>query len=441
MKVKKTLGAAGLAAGGAAACWALTPGFMKSGAKGIAYGLGAHGLQLDGLGRFAASLTSHGDSPPVLAQMHEHVQYITKIPPKEFFLTNATRMVEAFDQVNAWYGMDLPVPFTDIYNYEAEALGAKMIYGDIDMPTIDFTDPLIKDISDIDRINTHLTPESGRMRYVIDAANAFKTVCGLPKIAVFAAPFSVAVGLRTYPKLIRDMRKDPKAAHELFTWITDEVHPRFIEVIRKETGARFALAADAWSCFPNLTHEMIEEWVIPYNTRVRKNALEQGMLLGLLASSDYCEERPERFNKEDMQTCWRQMTRSLLGNWTTKGAPLMGMGRTQDWPLEWLRDFGDEPIKYYGKRPVLVSFNARFLREGPVDVLVDFVKRTVDMLGREGRIIFLFAQIPAATPPEHVHAAVHAIRTYGKYPIAENLDDIKFKMPEFEPFDVWLKKR
>jgi hypothetical protein len=51
------------------------------------------------------------------------------------------------------------------------------------------------------------------------------------------------------------------------------------------------------------------------------------------------------------------------------------------------------------------------------------------------------AQVPAATPPEHVHAAVAALKTYGRYPIAEDLDGVEFHVPEFEPFDVWLRER
>jgi len=421
--------------------WAASPSNIKGTIKGSAYAFGLKKISLDGWSRLIATILGHADHPPCFAQMHEHVQYITKVPPGEFFLTDATCMVQAFRQVSDWYGMDLPVAFTDIYNYEAEALGAEMVYGDIDMPTINYSDPLIKEPGDLDRINLDLTIDSGRLRYLADNVRGLKEYCDLPRILPFCAPFSLAVGLRSYPRLIRDMRKDPKFAHELFTWITDEVHPRIIRIMREETGARLGMAADAWSCFPNLTPEMIENWVVPYNTRLRKNARKQGMLVSVIASSDYCEENPERFDRDTMEFCWRAFSRAALGNWVKKGSPIMGMGRTQEWPLEWLRDYATRDlVKFYGNRFVVAGYNARFMREGPVEVIVDFTKRIIDVLGREGKLLIFFSQIPASTPPEHVHAAIAAVKTYGKYPIAENLDDVKFEMPRFEPFDQWQKK-
>lgn len=428
--------------GGLAGGLALSPPDLKGGMKGFAYGLGMRNVKLDGIGRLVATLLSHADYPPCGAQMHEHVQHLTKVPPREFYLTNALAMVEAHKQVSDWYGMDLVLPVTDIYNYEAEALGAKMIYSDIDMPTIDFTEPLINQPADIDKVNTDLTIDSGRMRYLADNIRGLEKFFGLPKLIPFCAPFSLAVGVRSYPKLIRDMRKDPKFAHELFTWITDVAHPKFLEVIKKETGARFGFGADAWSCFPNLTPQMIEEWVVPYNVRLRKNARKMGMLVTGIVGADYCEEDPAKFDRATMEACWRLDARTTVGAWAKEGLPLAAMGRTQEWPLEWMQDYAvRNKFRFYGKRPIVYGFNARFLREGPAEVIVELTKRVIDKLGREGRLVLFFTQIPASTPPEHIHAAISAFRTYGRYPIAGNLDGVKFEVPEFEPFEVWLKKR
>ncbi len=440
MKTRDKLCAATLA--GMAGGLALSPSYVKQALKGFGYGLGMRNLELEGIGNLVATFVSHGVHPPVLAQMHEHVQYVSKVPPKQFYLTDGLKMAEAFRQVSDWYGMDLPLPFTDVYNYEAEALGAKMIYGDIDMPTIDFTEPLIKEPGDIDKVNTDLTIDSGRLRYVAGAIRGMKQYAGMPKLLAFCAPFSLAVGLRSYPKLIRDIRKDPKFAHELFSWITDVVHPKFLSVLKDETGVRAGFGADAWSCFPNITVDMVEEWVIPYNQRLRKNARKIGMLVTGLAGADYCEENPDRFDRATMEACWRSGGRGTVGTWADHGMPMALMGPTQLWPLEWMQDYAlRTSMKGYGKKPVLFGFNARFLREGPAEVIVDLIKRVIDKLGREGRLILFLAQIPAATPPEHIHAAVAAIKAYGRYPIATNLDDVKFTMPEFEPFEVWLKGR
>ncbi len=442
MKAKHGLLLPALAAGGVAGAWAFSPAYLKSITRGLLYGAGLKGIHLDGFARIIATIFGPAQHPPCFAQMHEHVQYLAKVPPSQFYLSDAGAMVRATKMVNDWYGMDIPLPFTDVYNFEAEALGAKMIYGDIDMPTIDFTAPLIQEPGDIERIDTRFQADWGRIRYVIEAVNGFKDVCGLPKILVFSAPFSLAAGLRSYPRLIRDMRKDPTSARRLFDWITEEVHPRYIELIKKETGVWLAMGADAWACFPNLTLDMIEEWVIPYNVKLAKRLLKMGIIPIIAGAGDYCEERVEMFDRATMEACWRTLCRGIAGRGIVKGMPIMAMGRTQEWPLEWLQEYAaSDPMRLYGKRAIIASLNARFIREGPADAIVDYIKRVVDVLGREGRLFMLFMQIPAATPPEHVHAAVAALKTYGRYPIPEDIDEVKFEMPSFEPYETWLRKR
>jgi hypothetical protein len=51
------------------------------------------------------------------------------------------------------------------------------------------------------------------------------------------------------------------------------------------------------------------------------------------------------------------------------------------------------------------------------------------------------ANIPADTNPNHVHAAVAAIHTYGSKPIAKNLDEIEFEMPKRESFQEWKRSK
>jgi len=440
VKAKKGIIIPALAAG-AAGAWALSPGYLKSITRGLLYGAGIKSVHLDGFARIVANIIGPAEYPPCFAQMHEHVQYVSKIPPQRFYLSDAGSMVRAFKTVNDWYGMDVPLPFTDVYNFEAEALGAKMIYGDVDMPTIDFAQPLIAEPGDIDRIDTRFQADWGRIRYVIEATNGSKDICGLPKILVFSAPFSLAAGLRSYPKLIRDMRKDPASARALLDWIVDEVLPRYLELIKRETGVWLSLGADAWACFPNLTLDMIEEWVIPYNMRLAKRMLKMGIIPILAGAGDYCEERAELFDRDTMQACWRSLCRGIAGRGIVKGMPIMAMGRTQEWPLEWLREYAEsDPLRFYGRRATFASINARFIREGPAEAIVDYVKRVVDILGREGRLFMIFMQIPASTPPAHVHAAVAALKTYGRYPIPEDIDEVKFEMPSFEPYEDWLRE-
>jgi hypothetical protein len=50
-------------------------------------------------------------------------------------------------------------------------------------------------------------------------------------------------------------------------------------------------------------------------------------------------------------------------------------------------------------------------------------------------------QIPAQTPPEHIHVAVAACHNYGRYPIADNLDDVAFSLPEQRSFSEFMEEK
>jgi hypothetical protein len=84
--------------------------------------------------------------------------------------------------------------------------------------------------------------------------------------------------------------------------------------------------------------------------------------------------------------------------------------------------------------------DATLLQEGPVEAIVERIRQYVDGLARDGRCANYLNQIPANTRPEHVHAAVAACHTFGKFPIAENLSDVKVEIPERENFSDFLHR-
>ena len=90
---------------------------------------------------------------------------------------------------------------------------------------------------------------------------------------------------------------------------------------------------------------------------------------------------------------------------------------------------------------VTAGFDAALLKDGPVEAIVERIKLYIDKLARDGRCMIHLNQIPAETPPEHVHAAVAACHTYGRLPISENLDDVSFKIPRRESFAEFMREK
>ena len=196
--------------------------------------------------------------------------------------------------------------------------------------------------------------------------------------AFYCAPFSLAVGIRSYPKLIRDMRHDPAFAHDLFACLVDEILPSYLKALSTYTGAPAVNGADAWAAYPNLSPELMEEWVIPYNARLTMNCQKEGLIATAVAVGDYCEEDLSRFDKDILYQCLDIQSKNMFGT----PFAFMGMGRWQDYPLEVVSDYLAERYEVNDARAtIMTSINARFMREASPQQITDFVKKAIDLFG------------------------------------------------------------
>ena len=378
------------------------------------------------------SILSMGEKGTITigAQCHDHVMYLTGVPAKKFF-TDFKLNFEMGKLVGRYYNLDSPVGGFDSYDLEVEALGGKLIYGENSMPTIDFRDPLIKNEADLERLKKKKVDfrNAGRYPELLKSGG----MVGAGMIAI-CSPFSLAVGLMGFPALIKAMRKNPDFAHKVFTFVVDDVLTPVIKIQNEATDGLMGIGADAWACVPNLSPEEMQKWVVPYNQRLERNAKKFGVLI-MNFSGDYCEERIEKFDPQILHDSFDVEIASMGGN----PAVFLGMGRWHEYPLEAVRDY-TERFRKEGKPVTVTAFiNARLLRDGPIEKIVDMVKRYIDTFARDHALNLFLANVPADTPSDHIHAAVTATHTYGKLPIADNLDDIEFVLPKKEPFEEWRK--
>ena len=371
----------------------------------------------------------------IAAQMHDHPMMLAGVPAKKFYY-DAKILVDTIADVSGYYQLDTLNAWGDNYNVEIEALGGKLIYGENSMPTIDFRDPLIKNPEDLRKLKIKAKEvdwyKDGRIPFALDIIN-FCQEYGT-NMGIFTAPFSLAVGLRSYPKLIKDMRKQPEFAHDLFTFIVDDVLVPYIKAQHDYCDIVYAIGPDAWAVVPNLSVKDMKEWVVPYNLQVMEKAKKFGVM-AMCASGDYCEERLEKFDVEVLQGCFDVIIESA-------GATLvnLGMGRWHEYPLEPVREYTAKYREKGIKVTIMGSINARLLRDGPIEKIVNTIKRYIDTFALDHNLSIFLVNIPADTPPDHIHAAVAATHTYGRLPIADNLDEIKFELPHRESFKEWKQK-
>jgi uroporphyrinogen-III decarboxylase len=411
---------------------------MLSAIQPILWGNGLHIGKLSGEGRVLATMMgAHADVVPFQGpQIHDHAMTVARVPARKYYY-EAELLVDTQLAVEHWYDFDTFSIIPDAYNFEVEALGAKFIYSDDAMPTVDTTDPLIKEPADLKRVGA-LDVSKGRIPMGVETARLIcQKASGLFAAGFFCSPWSLICQAASYPRAVRALKRDRAFAEALFDWAENDVIFPYLKA-QREAGATQSFGADAWSAFPNLTPALADEWVVPSAKRLAARAKKE---LGMTASAglgacDYCEEDPARFDKKIMFDCWKVTRKTMFMD-----IAFSGMGRTQYWDMHWLNEFAVQEAKGKRKLPIFASLNGRFVRDSAPEQIVDLVRKWIDIMGRDGRLLFFIGNVPADTPPVNVHTALHAVRTLGRYPIADDLSKVKVDVPKFRPFDEWLKGR
>ena len=355
------------------------------------------------------------------AQSNDHTAHLAGIPTQRFF-TDVDAFVGAQLLVSEYYRFDTISNFWDVYNIEAEALGQKIVYHPGGIPDVDRTCPLIAAPADLDRLQPPDPRSSGRMPWVLQVNRKDLEMAGKLDRAYFTAPFSLAVNIRGYENLVTDIYTKPEFVHRLFTFICDDVLSPYIEAMRKDIGIPDLLmdGRDAWASPPMITPNMMDEFVVAYTNRLRDNTGSNLVTRGNWGDAKVGD--PIRF--------FTQKLKCSPGALSVLDPDLHEVGP------ERVKAFADEHNAF-----ITAGVDAALLKTGPVDAIMERIKHYTDAMARDGRCMIHLNQIPAETPPEHVHAAVAACHAYGHLPIAENLEYVHFEIPERESFAEFVRRK
>ena len=355
------------------------------------------------------------------AQINDHAAFLYGVSSDTFF-TDADIFTQAQLLVTEYYGLDLLSNFWDVYNVEAEAMGQKVVYYPNGLPDIDRTQHLISKPSDLDRLHPPNPYTSGRLPWIHKINNNFLNATGKLERAYFTAPFSLAANIRGYENLVQDMIMRPAFAHRLFEFLCDEVLVPHIEVMREKARIPDLLmdGRDAWASPPMITLDMMDEYVVEYTKRLRDKV--GGNLITRGNWGDAKSRDVERF--------FSQKTACSPGSLSVLDPDLY--------------EIGPECVSEYANQNdlfITAGVDAPLLHDGPIDAIVERIKAYIENFGKDGRCMIHLNQIPGDTPSEHVHAAVAACHTYGRLPLAENLDDVQLEMPPHEDFSDFVKAK
>ena len=351
---------------------------------------------------------------PIGAQSNDHSARLAHVPSERFF-TDALTFARVQLMVTKYYGFDMPINFWDVYNIEAEALGQTVVYHPDGIPDVDRTKPLIQTTSDLYRMKAPDPYKSGRMPWLLEVNRHYLEMTGKLERVYFTSPFSLAVNIRGYENLIFDMAEDPGFVHDLFKFLCDDVIAPFLETMRNEIGDPELIldGRDAWASPPMITLDMMDEYVVSYTERLRERLGDRLLTRGNWG--DAKTDNPGRFFSQKLQCS--------PGSLSVLDPDLyeIGPGRVKT-------------FAHKHNASVTAGVDAKLLRDGPIEAIVERLKLYLHEMARDGRCMIHLNHIPAETPPEHIHAAVAACHTYGQLPIPGNMDDIQFQLPERKSF-------
>ena len=355
------------------------------------------------------------------AQSNDHSAHLAGVSSNRFF-NDAEVFTRVQLLVSEYYNLDVPTNFWDVYNVEAEALGQTIQYPPNGLPDVNRSKPLIASPSDLDRITSPDPYTSGRLPWVREINRHYQVLTGKLDRAYFTAPFSLAANIRGYENLVIDMHERPDFVHRLLIFLCDEVLVPHIEVMRSESKIPELLmdGRDAWASPPMITLDMMDAYVVRYTERLREKLGENVITRGNWGDA----------NSQDIDRFFSQKIRCSPGSLSVLDPDLF--------------EVGPERVKIFADQfdaTVTAGVDATLLKYGPTEAIVERIKLYIDKLAREGNCMIHLNQIPADTPPEHIHAAVAACHAYGCLPIAENLDDVPFETPQRESFAEFIRDK
>ncbi|MCX5909694.1 MAG: hypothetical protein NTY64_21600 [Deltaproteobacteria bacterium] len=247
---------------------------------------------------------------------------------------------------------------------------------------------------------------------------------GLAARIRFCSPFSLAVNVRGIETLLMDILTAPQFAHRLLTFLTDEVLIPWVQAQREAIGQPKATGsgADAAASPPIVNVPILEEFVMPYVARMNEK-IGPVISVGNWGQS-YLYRQPKHFRR--MLELMAKMSPNLL------------MCADPD-----VAATGPDPYVEFAqekKIPLMLGVDSHLLQEGPIEKIVERCREYVQVGERVNRrLILFFNDIPVDTPPDHVHAAIAAVRHFGKYPIQE-LSLQSFRPTKSESFQSFRER-
>ncbi len=406
-------------------------GVMAGMARGLAYGKGWRRDGLNGFERLIAAIYGQPDRVPLIMQPYTYAMRLNRLSARTFF-SQSRPFIHASFNVARYFEVDFWSPVFDFYNIELEALGQPLIWREESEPDVDTRKPLLPDRESFLKLRPPVPGKSGRMPFVLESYERYSELMGVPPMAYACSPFTMAVLIRGYVNLVRDMRRDPAFVHRLMDFLSMEVVVPWIDKMVERVQPALVVMSDAWASQPNVTTEMVREFCLPYIHKII--AATSSATRTVLDTGSW----GERWVKDFREVLDIKMEMMVPGNRFPALRPFFLLVWNEDY-----EEVGISPLRRYAEEKkvcLMLNFRPNLIEEGPVEAILERVKELLREGAGKGHMVLLLNLVPVGTPPEHLHALVAAVKQWGSYPIAHDLDLLPLKIPEKPPYERWREK-
>lgn len=220
---------------------------------------------------------------PTEALVTELIPEICQVPYDYLFRDDPVAMCECSLLTQEYFDIDQMFANMDCYDFEAEAMGASIIFKPDHCPDFDRNNFFIKDEKDLDKIKFSGL-NTGRFPYLIEYARAYKKYTGIDMFPQLSAPWTLAGNLYGVDNLIMSTIEDPDFVKEMLRRIVDDFHlPLYRELSKLFPEVKSAFLPDAFTSIPMVSMNIIDEFIRPNMEYERKAMEELGYFTGYTA--------------------------------------------------------------------------------------------------------------------------------------------------------------
>ncbi len=315
--------------------------------------------------------------------------------PWSFYYVQALSVVE--------WGNETPLMYGDPYHVEIEAMGGEILFPEHSMPHLG--EPLLKEPGDLGRLRVPDPEKDGRMPMLLELSRMHKAYLGSLVFAPVSCcgPFSLAVGVRGYKNMLKDIRRDPLFVHELLDFCCRVVLTYGRALCRVHNAS--PTMQEAWSCLPNVSPAIFHEFCLPYIAR--------------------CVEGLRNPNTGFTGTLFYGYGISLAPEWCQFLRTVCAMGMSalalMEEDVHGLRGYRQVDLAEFkricaAQRVVLMAFlHTDTIMEGPPERIRQVVHDWFRTAGAGGGYA-ISTTWPIGAPKEHMQAFIEAFRAC-RYPV------------------------